>query len=130
MSLMQKEDFNHKNAEKYYEFMAKCIANERKRLGGDFAVAQAIPKKFSRDVIRKIAGPDLVFILLVLPKETILERLKKRHGEGEVSDEMTEQCFQISYEPKEENEENTFEVVITSDMSPEDVAEKIKMIIE
>lgn len=132
MALTEGGDFNRENAEKFYTFMTECVVHERKRLGGDFAIAQAVPHRILRDTIRKIAGPDLIFILLIVPKETTLERLKKRHGEGEAADQMTEWCIKINefYEPTGADEKNTFDVVITSDMSPTDVAKKIEEILQ
>ena len=112
--------------------MAEMASSERKRLGGDFAIAQAVPTRELRDHIKKVADPDLVFILLILPKQTVVDRLKKRHGDSPMADAITEMCVKLNeyYEPKGENEENTYDVVVSSDMSPDDVAAKIMEILE
>merc|ERR1712113_980905 len=52
-----------------YSIMAKDIAKERKRLGGDWAVAQALPTRELRDHMRKELGPDLIFVVLHMSKE-------------------------------------------------------------
>ena len=49
--------------------MGKDIARQKVRLGGDFAVAQAVVTRESREILRQLMGPDLVFIVLNLTKE-------------------------------------------------------------
>ena len=107
--------------------MADMIGYERKRIGGDWVVAQAVPTRNLRDVIRKSLGKDLIFIILSPKKETTLERLTKRHGEGEAAKAITDFCTKLEsfYERKGPNEENTYDIEITNDMSPNDVIEKI-----
>ena len=58
--------------------MGNCIEYERGRIGGDWVVAHAVLTRKFRDILRKILGRDLVFVLLSLKKETTLERLSKR----------------------------------------------------
>ena len=70
--------FNVEDAKRFYGAMAKIVVHERKRLGGDFAIAQAIPTRELRDFVRIICGPDLILIILVLPKQTALDRLQKK----------------------------------------------------
>ena len=123
--------FNVDNAKRFYDAMAKIVVHERKRLGGDFAIAQAIPTRELRDFVRNICGPDLIFVILVLPKQTALDRLQKRHGDEKLSDARTDMCVKLidAYESKGENEENSFDIVIDGDMTPDDVAEKIMDIV-
>ena len=107
--------------------MTDFINYERKRIGGDWVIAQAVPTRKMRDVLRQGLGKDLVFILLGLKKETILERLTKRHGEGEAAQGITDFLIKMQsmYETKAEDEENTFDLLITSEMNEQDVVEKI-----
>jgi len=114
-----------------YKYMAECLKYERQRIGGDWVVAQAVPSRNMREVIRKVLGNDLIFIILSLKRETTLERLIKRHGDGAVAKTMTDvyMGFEEFYELKGENEENTFEITITKDMNPNIVAEKILEIV-
>ena len=111
----------------FYDVMAQMVVHERNRLGGDFAIAQAVPTRELRDYIKKICGPDLIFIVLVLPKETVVERLGKRHGTGDVADAITDMCVKLNdaYENTGEDELNSFDVVIDGKMTPDDVAKKI-----
>merc|ERR1719228_1850024 len=81
---LKDQELDEKLGEKFYKYMADSIGYERKRIGGDWVIAQAVPTRNLRDVIRRSLGKDLIFILLGLKKETIVERLTKRHGEGEV----------------------------------------------
>ena len=82
-------------------------------------------------MIKKIAGPDLIFIVLVLPKETITQRLVKRHGEGEAAKSMTEFCLKLNdmYESAAEDEVNAYNVIITPEMSANDVHSEIMKIV-
>ena len=115
----------------FYKYMGNGIDYERKRIGGDWVVAQAVPTRKFRDVLREILGKDLVFILLSLKTETTLERLKKRHGDGEMAKEITDVCIKLEsfYELKESDEENTYNIMITNEMTPDDVNEKILEIV-
>ena len=115
-----------------YGIIAKQVASERNRLGGDFAVAMAVTSRIQRDLIRKICGPDLIMIVLRLPEETIIDRLTKRHGEGEAAKSMTEFCIKVTsaFEPKADDEVNTYEVVASTDKSPDDVQNEILNIVK
>ena len=66
-----------------------------------------------------------------MKRETTLERLIKRHGDGAVAKAMTDVYigFEEFYELKGENEDNTFEITITKDMNPNIVAGKILEIV-
>ena len=128
---MKDQELDEDLGEKFYKYMAESIGYERKRIGGDWMIAQAVPTRNMRDVIRQRLGKDLVFILLSLKKETILERLTKRHGEGKAAQGITDFLIkmQSSYELKAQDEENTFDIMITREMNEEDVVKKILEII-
>jgi gluconate kinase len=118
--------------EKFYKYMSQCVSSERTRIGGNWAVAQAVPTKNQRDVIRKTLGNDKVtFILLNLEKETAKKRLAQRHGDTETGMAEAEFLLKIQdfYEPKGDDEENTFDVTITDGMDQNDVVTKILEII-
>ena len=112
--------------------MADCICYERKRIGGDWVVAQCVATRNLRDVIRQTLGKNLVFILLSLKKETTLERLTNRHGDGEAAKGITDFCIKLEsfYELKAPDEDNTFDITITNEMTPNDVIEKILEIVD
>ena len=118
---------------KFYEFMSTMVKNEKKRLGGNFAVAQAVPSRIMRDAIRKVLGKELVFVLLKLTPEFQKERITNRHQDGDesVNQAIIEMCTKINkfYESAEVDEENTFDIVINGDLTPDDVVEKILKIV-
>ena len=132
MALSQGVKSDESMASALYGIMAQQVASERNRLGGDFAVAMAVTSRIQRDLIRKICGPDLIMIVLRLPKQTIIDRLTKRHGEGEAAKSMTEFCIKVTsaFEPKADDEVNTYEVLVTSDKSPDDVQSEILKIVQ
>ena len=116
-----------------YKYMSECIGYERKRIGGDWAVAQAVPTRRLRDVIRKNLGNDkVVFILIGLDTEATRKRLDKRHGVSEEGLVMTDFLMKVNsfYELKAADEDNTYDVIVTNDMTPKDVVQKIIEIID
>ena len=71
---------NEELGENGYKYMAECLKYERQRIGGDWVVAQAVPSRNMREVIRKAFGNDLIFIILRLLELIFLntiERTKK-----------------------------------------------------
>ena len=65
-------DFSQVNVEEIQKFffsLCDDIKAERKRLGGDMVVAFAIPDIASRDILRALLGPELVFVVLELSPE-------------------------------------------------------------
>ena len=73
MKLSQNQELDEEAGQRLQEYMGECIEYERKRIGGDWVVAHAVPTRRLRDFIRTILGKDLVFILLQLDKDTTLE---------------------------------------------------------
>ena len=62
-----------------WKAMCDAISRERARIGGDWAVAGAIPLKEHRDLVRKLLGPQLVIVILTMPQTQLRRRLQKRH---------------------------------------------------
>ena len=52
------------------------------------AIAQAINSSKQRDKLRKMIGPELIFIVLSMSKECQMKRIKARHGEDFPEDFM------------------------------------------
>ena len=124
---MTPEEMNEKMSPMFHE-MAVDICKQRKRLGGDWAIAQAVFSQAQRDQIRKIIGPDLIFMVLNLTKECQGKRLENRHaGDDEAGAMFADSLkrFYDLYEPAGENEENALNIDITEDMSIEDVVEVV-----
>ena len=90
-------------------------------------MAHAVATRGSRDYLRKLMGPDLVFVVINMTRECQKERLKERHGES-VGDLM-EKMFNL-YEPAGEDEENAFNVTVDTGMSRQDVLKQVGDIAE
>ena len=127
--IQQKMEFNEEHIEKLqpmFDLLAKDIAHQRKRLGGNMVIAQAINSQKQRERMRKLIGPDLVFIVLGMSKECQKKRVTARHGEDfpETFMELLIKAADL-YEPAGAEEENAFNVVINEDDSRDDVLQKI-----
>ena len=59
-----------------YKAMSDDIKKQKKRLGGDFAIAHAVNTRVGRDLIRKEMGDDVVFIVLNLTPACQEARIK------------------------------------------------------
>ena len=132
--IQQKMEFNEEHVEKLqpmFDLLAKDIAHQRKRLGGNMVIAQAIHSQKQRERMRKIIGPDLVFIVLGMSRECQKKRIMGRHGEDfpETFLNIMIKMAEI-YEPAGAEEENAFNVVITEEDSRDDVLQKIVDIIK
>ena len=114
----------------FYTYMAKDVAAQKKQIGGNFSIAEAVPSRAFRDHIRQTI-PDCIFITLTIAKEAQMKRLKARHGD-DMSEGMLEVLSNIHelYELPGENEPNTFNVDITDDMKPQDVMKKVLEILD
>lgn len=106
--------------DRYYTLMAKDILKERKRVGGDWVVVFAMAKRVDRDVIRKVLGNDLTFVVLDIPLELVIERLKGR-GKGE--EHLAKEHNQ--YEPAQEDEPNTISFEIKKEATGEQNAQAV-----
>ena len=125
LNMIDGKEYDFDPMAKFYTLMAKDIEREQKRIGGDFAIAQAVPTRKCRDHIRGQLGSNLVFAVLHMSKEDQLARIKARHGDEEapLSDMLTK-CYDI-YEPAGDDEPNTIHVLVTNDMTRDDVAQKV-----
>ena len=125
VKMTKHEDFNKENVDGFFTAMCENIKSEKMRIGGDWVVAFPTPTRSIRDHIKKQLGPDLVFILLNMTKEEQMRRISSRHGDEVNSTvEWLTGMYDI-FEPAHEDEENVFDVVVTGDMSREDVARSI-----
>ena len=74
---------------KYFRAMAIDVKNEKKRIGGNFAIAYVVFSRELRDLIREILGPEVVFVLLRMSPEDLRKRvLARHHGEDGAADFM------------------------------------------
>ena len=98
--------------------MCKGIAAERKRLGGDWAVAMGVPTREHRDMIKEILGSDLVFVILGMTRDTTLKRLQGRHGAGEDARGLIDALIKLhnTFEPAGDDEINAVDIIINLEM--------------
>ena len=127
--IQQAMEFKEEHIEKMqpmFDLMAKDIIHQRKRLGGNMVIAQAINNEKQREKMRKLIGPDLVFIVLGMSKECQKKRVMARHGE-DFPEAFLNLMIKAAdmYEPAAAEEENAFNVVITEEDSRDDVLQKI-----
>ena len=114
----------------FFSLISKNIGIQKARVGGDFAIAQAVQSRDQREHIRKTL-PDVVFIVMSLTRENQKKRLKDRHGDSADTKmgEMLEKMFDL-YEKPGDSEENTYNVDITEDMTTKDVLDKVLKVID
>ena len=107
----------------FFAMVAKDVAKQKCRIGGNFAVAHAVPFREIRDEIRTII-PNCIFIVLTVNYDCQTKRLIKRHGENA---KMIEFLMKIhkSYKSPDVGEPNTFEIVIDEEMTENDVFDKV-----
>ena len=122
--LMEGKEFDTNNTEKYYSALCKDIKSEKKRMGGNWVVAQAVPTKHLRKHIKKELGSDVMFILLNLSKDDQRKRIIARHGEEGGFLETLVNIYD-RFEPAADDEEDVITVNVTSDMSRDDLVAKI-----
>ena len=111
--------------------MAQDIKFQRERVGGNFVIARAIESKEARDQIRNILT-DCIFIILTITKEKQEERILARHGDGEAGKGVVK-CltgFHEWFGLPEKDEENTYNINITDNMTPEDVMRSVLDLLE
>ena len=89
LDLFNGKEFDRETMKTYYGAMAADIGAEKKRIGGDFAVANVIITKEVRDKMREWLGPDLIFVHLEMSQEDRRARVLDRHqGNTEAADLM------------------------------------------
>ena len=128
LDFIEGKDYDFEKVSKFYSAMCVDITNEKNRIGGDWAIAQAVPTRKFRDHIRKELGPNLVFAVIHMSKEDQMARIKARHGEEESLGDMLTKCYD-SWEPAADDEPNTIHVPVTRDMTRDDVFEKVLRLI-
>ena len=60
---------NEEDVQNFFSSLANDLRTERARLGGDWVMAFAIPDIQSREILRHLLGPDLLFVVLELSPE-------------------------------------------------------------
>ena len=112
--------------------VAKDISKQNIRFGGNMAVAHAVFSRRQREALRKILGPECVFIVLNMSRECQKKRVIARHAKDTGMDGLIAMMIKFAelYEPAGEDEEGAHNVEITEDMNREDVIQKILEIVD
>ena len=109
----------------FFKAMSKDIATEKRKIGGDWAVAFAVPTRKMRDVIKEEC--NATFVVLTVSKETQQNRISRRHqddkDEAQTVDYLT--TIHKCYESVQPDEKDAYELIITPDMDPDDVVQKV-----
>ena len=107
--------------------MCREVAGQKRRLGGDFAVAWLLLSRRMRDIARE-ACPDSVFVTLSMTEECLMKRVAARHPEVVAAGMgMPPPLAKVvsEYEPAGDDEENAYNIVVTEDMTKEDVLNEV-----
>ena len=115
------------------EDVANDILKQRQRIRGDWSIAFPAFTRKQRDIIRKVLGPDVIFMVLNLTNDCIKKRLAARHGsDGEVAERLNKNLLEFYkfFETAGEDEDNAFNIMIEEDMTVDNVTDKIMDIIK
>ena len=121
--------FDTDRAAPMYKIFSDDILYEKQRIGGNFVIAHAVPTRKMRDILKEQLGNEAIFITLTISEEAQRKRVEIRH-----KDQNQEQVqayidflkgMYSSYEPAQSDEKNAFDIVVSPEMSPHDVAKKI-----
>ena len=95
LDIMAGKDCDREIMRMYYAAMAEDVGSEKKRIGGDFAIAHVILNKEIRDKMREWLGPDLIFVHLEMSQEDRRARVLGRHqGNTDAADLMDVNKYQ------------------------------------
>ena len=127
--MMAGAPYDQQKCTNFYTEMAKDVQVQMRRIGGTFAVAHAVTNKKFRNVIRGILGDQVIFVSLVLSKETNLKRCEARHSKGDREMQKSfvdamEKLFK-TFEPIEDDEKYSANVIIEPEMTRENVVDEI-----
>ena len=123
------EDVDWNNLKPMYINIAKDVGFQKNRIGGNFVVAQAIHSQEFRNLIRSIL-PNCIFINLSMTQEGSKQRIQSRHGDqaGELWEFFSKE-YEL-FEKPGEAEENTYNIDIDENMTPNDVLEKVLEVLD
>ena len=108
--------------------LARHILQERHRHGGDFVVAwDNADNKEGRDAIRKIVGPELIFVVLTKQRNTSL--LKNPFPDSDSDSENEKQGLIYSL-AQIDDKNKVIDIEVTDEMKVENVANVIVALID
>ena len=86
--MMAGKEYDKELMMEYYEYLALDIKREKKRIGGNFAIAMVVFDRQGRDQLRKFLGSDLILVNLTMSMEERRARVLQRHSGDENSADM------------------------------------------
>ena len=109
----------------FFKAMSKDIATEKKKIGGNWAVAFAVPTRKMRDVIKEEC--NATFVVLTVSKDTQQNRISRRHQDDKDEAQTVDYLTSIHkcYESVLSDEKDAYELTITPDMDPDSVVQKV-----
>merc|ERR1712110_570755 len=72
----------------FYDLMCEDILRERRRIGGDWAVATVVFTREYRDMLRSRLGPNLVIVNLEMDPGDLKKRVLDRHEGDETAADL------------------------------------------
>jgi len=123
-NFLQGKEYDKEALVEYYRLMATDIAKEKKRIGGGFAVAHVLFTAEIRSAIREVLEPDLIIIMLTMPRAERRERILRRH-QGDVQSADLFDHFENRMEGVQENEPNTIEIKVDGAMTKDEVVAEV-----
>ena len=127
--LIKQQPYDAEGVKPFYRILAKDIVRYKDRIGGNFAVAQAVPTREFRDCLKEVFGPQATFVTIRLSKETNAKRIEARHADADegTRKSIIDFCNNMydQYEDAQPGEENCFTVYVEPEDSRDDVMKKI-----
>jgi len=122
------ESENSKKLKRFFGLLCEDIMKEKKRIGGDWAVATALAiNKDWRQFLRSLLGPELIIVNLTMSDEGIRNRLMARHnGNSTIVDLLMKQKQKFTDLCQEgDDEDGVLNIYVTEGMSKNDVVDQI-----
>ena len=88
--LMSGKKYDKEVMLEFVRHLALDVAREKKRIGGDFAVAAVLLTEDVRDQLREILGGQLTIVSLTMSEADRRTRLLQRHGGNDSSADVME----------------------------------------
>merc|ERR1719341_1520603 len=116
--------------DEFYSQLCEDIQEKRQQhVRKSFVISQAVYTRRARDVIRNILGKDLNFAILQINSDLQVERMCVRAMEQgkEVDEELKDRLTSATkgFEAKQEDEEQSFEVIVHPGLEPSVIASSI-----